>query len=360
MEHCNSDDVPTGCGMESHSIIKYVWDNQPVRKYQMNNNTPVSPAIPPVHYFSHPREDDEIDLLELWNALWQRKWLIFAITLCSTVLACGIALWLPNIYTSTATLAPSEEQQGGGLAALASQFGGLASLAGVNLNSGNIDKTSIAIEIANSRQFMVRFLREHKLELPLMAAIGIDKKTNELTIDPDIYDLATHRWVRDVPEGKSIEPTDWELFDEINKHISVEQDKKSGFVTVSVNYYSPAMAKQWVDWFVADLNLYMKNRDQIDAQHNIDYLKKQLEKTSIADMQTVFYQLIQEQTKTLMLSEVNPEYVFKTLDPAVIAEEKSKPKRALIAVLGTVLGGMFGVLIVLLMHASHRRQTTGE
>ena len=98
----------------------------------------------------------------------------------------------------------------------------------------------------------------------------------------------------------------------------------------------------------------MKTRDQNDAIRNITYLKSQLEKTPVADMQKVFYQLIEDQTKTLMLAEVNQEYVFKTLDPAVVAEEKLKPKRALIVVLGTLLGTLFGV-VLLGRHAMRRK-----
>ena len=324
----------------------------------MNLDPSSNRHVPAVPYLSTQNDSDEIDLLELWRAIWQRKWLIISTTLLSSVIAIGVALLLPNIYTSTATLAPSEEQQGGGLSALASQFGGLASLAGVSLGGGAADKTAVAVEIAGSRQFMTRFVREHKLEVPLMAVNGMDKATNELVIDAHLYDKDNQRWIRKVENGKSVEPTNWELYKEISKIVSVVQDKKSGFVTVTVDYYSPSIAKQWVDWFVADLNSYMKNRDQIDAKRNIEYLKKQLEKTAVADMQSVFYQLIEQQTKTLMLSEVNPEYVFKTLDPAVVAEEKTKPKRALIVVLGGVLGGMLGVLLALIRHAVARRRAS--
>ena len=157
-----------------------------------------------------------------------------------------------------------------------------------------------------------------------------------------------------MPLGKSVEPTDWELVKAFRELASISLDAKSGLVTVAVEYYSPESAKQWVDWLVADLNEAMKLRDQADATRNITYLKAQLEKTPVADMQKVFYQLIEDQTKTLMLTEVNQEYVFKTLDPAVVAEEKAKPKRALIAVLGTLLGGMLGVMIVLVRHAIGR------
>ena len=51
-----------------------------------------------------------------------------------------------------------------------------------------------------------------------------------------------------------------------------------------------------------------------------------------------------------MLAEVRQEYVFKTIDPAVVPEEKSKPSRALICVLGVILGGIAGVAVVLIRH----------
>ncbi len=301
--------------------------------------------------------EDEIDLRELFAALWRSKWWIVVSTLVGAVIAVILAISLPNIYRSEALLAPSAEQQGGGLAAMAAQFGGLASLAGVNLSGGGPDKTAIAVEIGKSRQFLSHFIRQHQLEVPLMAVTKADKLTGELLINEDIYDVARKKWVREVPSGKPVEPTDWELVKAFRNIASISQDAKSGLVTVAVEYYSPESAKQWVDWLVSDLNEAMKLRDQTDATRNISYLKAQLEKTPVADMQKVFYQLIEDQTKTLMLAEVNQEYVFKTLDPAVVTEEKAKPKRALIAVLGTLLGGMLGVMIVLLRHAmgcSHR------
>ncbi|MCF5767189.1 lipopolysaccharide biosynthesis protein [Aeromonas veronii] len=310
---------------------------------------------PPLTLAMNGVKEDEIDLRELFAALWHGKWWIVASTLVGAVIAGIFALSLPNIYRSEALLAPSTEQQGGGLAAMAAQFGGLASLAGVNLSSGGgQDKTAIAVEIGKSRQFLSHFIRQHQLEVPLMAVTKADKATGELVIDEDAYDVAGKKWVREMPLGKSVEPTDWELVKAFRELASINKDAKSGLVTVAVEYYSPESAKQWVDWLVADLNEAMKLRDQVDATRNIAYLKAQLEKTPVADMQKVFYQLIEDQTKTLMLTEVNQEYVFKTLDPAVVAEEKAKPKRALIAVLGTLLGGMLGVMIVLVRHAIGR------
>ncbi|MGL5949005.1 MAG: GNVR domain-containing protein, partial [Aeromonas sp.] len=282
------------------------------------------------------------------------KWAIMLTTLLGAAIAVAVALYLPNVYKAEALLAPSTEQSGGGLSAMAAQFGGLASLAGVNLNSGGPAKTDIAVEVAKSRQFLTQFIRKYQLEVPLLAVTHADKVSGELVIDPKIYDAPNKQWVREVKPPQSVAPSDWELVKAARKIFNVSIDKKSGLANVSVEYFSPQVAKNWVDWLVADLNAEMKQRDQANVKRNIAYLTEQLAKTPIADMQKVFYQLIEEQTKNLMLTEVHQEYVFRTLDPAVIAEEKDKPKRALIAVLGTLLGAMLGVMVVLIRHALRR------
>jgi LPS O-antigen subunit length determinant protein (WzzB/FepE family) len=105
---------------------------------------------------------------------------------------------------------------------------------------------------------------------------------------------------------------------------------------------------------VADLNEFMRVQDQKEAQASIDYLKEQLEDIQVTTMETVFYQLIEEQTKNMMLTQVKAEYALKTIDPAQVPEEKAGPKRALIVVLGTMLGGLFSVLLILIRCFSNK------
>lgn len=64
-------------------------------------------------------------------------------------------------------------------------------------------------------------------------------------------------------------------------------------------------------------------------------------------MQSTFYKLIEEQTKSLMLAEVQDEFVFKVVDPAVVPEVKDSPKRALICIVFSFVGLLLGVLFVL-------------
>ncbi len=56
--------------------------------------------------------DDEIDLRELFKALWQGKWIIIVTTLLFSVAAVFYALSLPNVYKSEVTLAPVAEDAG--------------------------------------------------------------------------------------------------------------------------------------------------------------------------------------------------------------------------------------------------------
>ena len=121
-------------------------------------------------------------------------------------------------------------------------------------------------------------------------------------------------------------------------------------MSISLDHKSPILAAQWVNWLIEDANSAVKAQDVAEAERSIEYLREQVSNTSLADLQAVFFDLIQSQTETVMLAEVRQEYVFKTIDPAVTPEEKSKPSRALICVLGTLLGGMLGVVSVLIRH----------
>lgn len=295
---------------------------------------------------------DEVDLRELFIALWKGKWIIIAIT---TVFAIGgvmFALSQPNTYKAEAVLASTSEGGQGGLAAMASQFGGLASLAGINIGGGGSDNKALALATLNSRQFLNAFIQKHDLLVPLMASTEWNESSNELVINPEMYDVNSNTWVREAKAGKSPQPTDWEAYKVFKQNVlSVSEAKNTGLVTLAVTHYSPVVAQQWVSLLVQDLNAWVKNKSLTETKRNIGYLEQQLENTAVADMRAVFFQLIEEQTKNLMLAEVEDEFAFKVIDPAVIPEEKAGPKRALICVLATLLGGMLGVSIVLVRFA---------
>ena len=294
--------------------------------------------------------DDEIDLRELFGVLWTGKVKIIAITAMFAVASVIYALSVPNQYKATALLAPAQSD-GGGLSGALGQLGGLASLAGVSLGGGESGEAQIAQEIMKSWSYIEGFITTNNIAVEVYAVESWNKSSNTLAIDDDIYDTTQQSWlIEDDNTGELRPPTSWELFEEFQEKLSVSEDKKSGLVSVSIEYYSPQIAKQWVDMYIESINRFMQQRQVDKVTRNINYLQEQIEKTAIAEMQEVFYTIIEEQTKNKMLAEASPDYVFVAVGPSMVPELKSQPKRALICILGTLLGGMLSVLLVLIMH----------
>ncbi|MCQ9084833.1 Wzz/FepE/Etk N-terminal domain-containing protein [Vibrio harveyi] len=316
---------------------------------------------PNPNYLPYPPQstDDEIDLRELFKALWKGKWIVIATTFIFAVSSVLYAMSLPNVYKADALLAPAESSGGGGLSKMAGQLGGLAALAGVNLGTSESSQTDLAVQVMKSRQFVEAFINKHDLLVPLMAARDWDLANNKLILDEDTYDTISGTWLREPNGLRGATPTAQEAFEVFSKEVlSVSQDKESGLYTVSIKNYSPYLAQQWVNWLIEDINKVMRERTIAETSQNLAYLNIQLQKTAVTDMQSTFYKLIEEQTKSLMLAEVQEEFIFKVVDPAVVPELKDGPKRALICVLATLLGGMLGVAIVLVSFAFRKNKIT--
>ena len=293
--------------------------------------------------------DDEIDLRELFAVLWAGRIKIVAITAIFAIVSVIYALSIPNQYKATALLS-SADSSGGGLSGALGQLGGLASLAGVSLGGGESSEGQIAQEIMQSWSFIEGFIEDNNLAVGVYAADGWDKSSNELQINSGLYDVSKSQWLVEPPSS-------WSLFKAFSGILSVSEDKKSGLVSVSIEYYSPLIAKQWLDLYVAAINEHMQKREMAKVTRNIEYLQAQIKKTNIAEMQEVFYTIIEEQIKSKMLAEASPEYAFVAVSPSMVPEEKSQPKRALICILGTLLGGMLSVLLVLVLHYGRKSAT---
>ena len=314
------------------------------------SDKPVYSAQPPqVEHQTGPQRgpndsyspEDEIDLRELFGLLWAGRVLIVGVTAVAAVISVFVALSMTEIYRAEATLAPAGEEQN---SSSLSQFGGAAALLGVSLPGGSDSQITNSLAKMRSRDFIIRFIHEHDVLIPLFAG-EFDKEAQASTLDSAIYDQETGAWLLD--EGA---PTDLEAYREFDDVFSVGQDEKTGLVTVAIEWHDPVLAERWVNTLIRSINQEVKQKDLTEAISAIEYLRKQLESTQLVEMQRVFYDLIESQTRISMLADVREEYVFEVVDPAVVADEKIAPRRSLIAVLGTMLGAMLALVVVLVRH----------
>jgi uncharacterized protein involved in exopolysaccharide biosynthesis len=292
-------------------------------------------------------KNNEISLLELVTAVFKYKIAVIAITVLFTLFGIGYSLSLPNIYQSEALLSAVSEQSG---LKMPGQLGGLAALAGINVGNGAGDKTNLALEVLKSRDFLGKFIEKHDLFVPLMAAKGWSRETNTLQLDPTIYDETTQSWVRNVVAPYKPKPSLIESHAAFLKILIATNDVKTQMVKISVEHYSPFIAKEWVSLLVKDINDEMRRRDVEEAEKSIAYLNNKIKETNIADIRVQLFSLVEEQMQTLMIANVRDEYVFKTVDQAIVPEQKAKPKRSLIVVLSVMFGFILAVVMVLVRY----------
>jgi uncharacterized protein involved in exopolysaccharide biosynthesis len=240
---------------------------------------------------------------------------------------------------------PKGAEEGGSLAKLAGQFGGLASMAGVSLGGGGADKTDIALELLRSRAFLQAFIEKYDLVVPLLAVEKWDHTTDELVYDDEIYNIKEKLWIRSAPAGKKVIPTAWEAFPKFSENLSVDYASKKGTLSIKLTYYSPEIAAEWLKLLVKEMNFFWQRRTQVETERYIKLLQEQAEITNFSELKTILYSLIGEQTKTLLLNNITNEVMFETVAPIIIPEEKSAPSRALLGLVAFIFSGLISVLL---------------
>jgi len=289
---------------------------------------------------------DEINLRELLEIFWKKKLFIAIVTTIFAISSVVYSLSLPNIYTSKALLAPLKAEN-----ALSSKLGSLSSIAslpGINLNdesSGQVDEAIARIE--SFEFFSSDFLPNIKLE-DLMAAKEWDP-VNKILIYKESFNKNTNKWTRNVSFPKKIVPSDQEAFKKYKDILSILKTDEN-FIILSISHQSPVLAKNWIDLIILNINETMREKDVEKANKAIIYLNKSASSVKIKSLQDAISNLLESQMQILMLAASSDVYIFDILDSPVIPEEKSSPRRSIICILATIIGGFLSLVLVLISH----------
>lgn len=269
-------------------------------------------------------DDDEIDVRALWSVAWSHRYLIIACSVLSMLGAAYLAFTADSIYRADVTVTEVRETGMGAASSLADSLGGLASLAGVNIDGGGISQEARAI--LKSRYLVEQFILRYEL-------------LDDLSRDQD---------------GP---PTLWKAVREFQKRtLTLRDDKRSGTTTVSIAWTDPKVAAKWANDFIGLTNEMMRSRAIETSRRNVAYLNEQIEQTNVVELRRVLYNLIETETKTLMLANARPEYAFTIVDPAVAPEIRTSPKRSVMILFGMVLGGIVGAVIAFIRDSFTRRK----
>ena len=277
--------------------------------------------------------DDGINLRDLWDILWRGKWIIIAVTAVFAVASVVYALVQTEWYRAEVLLAPADERSTQGLGG---QLGGLAALAGVSVGGGG---SAEAIAVLESREFARAFIEDFDL-VPVFFH--------------EDWDAANGVWLGEDPEK-------WpEIRDAIKYFhenvLNVSESRDSGLVTLAIEWTDPEVAAEWARELVIRLNERLRERALKEAETNVAFLQAELGQTSVVTLQQSIGRLLESELQKLMLARGNEEFAFRVIDAASSPKERVRPKRALIAVVGTMLGGMLAVFGVFLLHPLRSEQ----
>ena len=271
---------------------------------------------------------DEISLRDLWDILWRGRWIIIAVTAAFTVASVVYALLATEWYRAEVLLAPAEERSVQGLGG---QLGGLAALAGVSVGGGS---SAEPIAVLKSREFARAFIED----FGLVPVFFYEK-----------WDAANDIWFGEDREQWPEIRDAIKYFEE--NVLKVSESRDSGLVTLAIEWTDAEVAAEWASELVIRLNERLRERALREAETNVAFLQAELGQTSVVTLQQSIGRLLESELQKLMLARGNEEFAFRVIDAASPPKERVRPKRALIAVVGTMLGGMLAMVGVFLLRA---------
>ena len=286
---------------------------------------------------SKEKDFHEIDLIELFKIFYKNKLLILLITTLSAIFSLYYASNQINYYKSDALL----EIIDGSTPPSSGAIGGYASLIGVDIGSSESNMSALIVATIKSKDFFRVVSKNEDIFTIIAASKNYDRDTMSLIYNQSIYNTKKDSWV---PKKK---PSLLSTHRKYKKMLTVSVSKDTGFLKISVEHISPVFAKQLIDEIVKEINLQFRNKKYEESSRALEYLEKKFQSTSLMPMKNSINQLISANLETQMMSDINKDYALSFIENSYIPENKFRPNKALICILGTIVGFFMSLIIVL-------------
>jgi len=289
------------------------------------------PTIYVVRHYAPERPDPEYFSVVIETlAAGYRK--VLAASLLGAAVGLAYVLLAAPWYRAEVLLIPAGNQSAQGLLA---QFGGLASLAGIDVGGAEVVEP---VAVLRSRALIQRFIETREIITVLLA-----RK----------WDAEEGRWKGDEKDWPDIRDA-VRYFDRKIRHVS--EDRRSGLVTLAIEWKDPKAAAEWANGLARLLNDQMRERAISQANKNIQYLRMELDRNSVIAAQQSISRLLEYEIQKLMLAKGNEDFAFRVVDQAEVPKKRIRPLRALTVVMATVGGAILGALIVIAQGLIRRRK----
>lgn len=298
-------------------------------------------------------DNEDINLLEIVKEIWKRKLVFSSITLVFIFISFLYAFSLPNVYKSDIKLIALDSNNSGQIG-MPNNLGAIANFGGLPFGSSvQNSKAAIAIETLQSRDFLFEFIEKNKMHAPLLAATNFDSIKNNFVYDQNIFSSETG-WKKFL--GKDGMPSNLAAHSKFIEAMEITTDTDTGLITITFQHLSPKHVSDWLNDLIFSLEAKLRQIEINKSQKNLSFLQSKISENTIASVDEAFAQLIQEQIKQLMLTNADDDYIFRVVDPAVMPEVKSGPRKSLIILVGTFLGLIVSMLYIFINKSLLRKE----
>lgn len=278
--------------------------------------------------------------VDIARVLLANKWRVLGLAILGVFLGIAYSLVATKWYRAETLLVPTAGESAAGLTGNLGALGGLIGIGGIG---GGESKTTEAVAMFRSGDFVGDFIVENDL-LPVLFGAHWDPASGNWTIeDPDEFP--------DVQDGVR-------LFQETV--LSIAQDPQTGLVRVIVDWEDPAIAAEWANSLVDRLNKHMRDRALSEAQSNIEYLESELGDSPVAALRSSISSLLEAELEKVMLARGNSEFVFRVIDTAIPPKDHTRPRLLVVVFLSTVFFALMGVFIALANDALTRAKSARQ
>ena len=296
-------------------------------------------------------QDDEIDLRELFAALWDGKLLIFIATCAVFLFSSAYLHRAERSYTVSVTLRPTEEQSsaGGNLGGL----GGLASLAGVQLPSGGATEFITFQAMLKSQEVASRLFADENLIQRLFAGEWDESRKSFLQPITTLGNVKRMLKPLLTGEGQSayIAPNAARLAKTLAEDLSVSEDQTSGMLKLSMESAKPKLASDLMLALIRETDGFLKERFVISGSDALRFYQQKISKARSREHREALAKLIATEEQKLMLATREGPFVVEIMMGPDQSLRPTSPKSSLVLALGLVLGLFLGAAVVLLRKA---------
>jgi uncharacterized protein involved in exopolysaccharide biosynthesis len=135
-----------------------------------------------------------------------------------------------------------------------------------------------------------------------------------------------------------------------NTILAVQEDAKTGLVTVSVKWHDREAAAEWANALVLLADQELRSKAIETANSSLAALQRELDQTRDVELRSAISRLMEAQLKVKLAATVQQNYAFKVIDPAVAADpdKRVQPTRTTMVLAGILFGLIAGLLAVAL------------